>query len=206
METMARRLLVAVGFGILLASAVARGEQDYPRAMADTMASKVTAIATRGSLPPIAGTQPAPVRTSFTEAEANAYFEHYGPALLPAGVVDPRVSIADGNRVAARAVVDLDAVRKARERGWLDPLGYVTGSLEVKATGKLFAANGVGLFQFESGSVGGVAVSKALLQELISFYTATPEDPDGYQLGEPSPLPASIRAVEIKAGSATVVQ
>jgi hypothetical protein len=211
MEAMVRRLPALAGIGVLLWSSVGlvarEAMQDASRQQAEALAVKLAAIADRGELPPIPGVPPAPpVRTTLTEREANAYFAHFGAEILPPGVVDPRVTIGEGNRVTGRAVVDLDAVRKSKTRGWLDPLGYVTGSLEVTMAGRLYASNGVGLIRFESATVGGVSVSESLLQELITYYTATPETPRGYRLGELSPLPANIRAVELKPGVAVVVQ
>lgn len=210
---MTRGLSVVAGLGVLLLALPGLAAQDASRRDADAMAEKISAIALFGALPPIPGTttaspssDPTPVRTTLTEREADAYFRYYGPEILPPGLVDPRVRIGQANRVSGRAIVDLDAVRTSKARGWLDPLGYVSGSLEVTLAGHLYASGGVGLFRFESASVGGVGVSQALLQELITYYTATPENPGGYRLGEPSPLPANIRAVELKPGVAVVVQ
>ena len=201
-----RRWPFVAGMGLLLLPVVALTAQGLTKQQADSMAVKVQAIYVRGELPPGAGTAPAPLRTSFSQQEANAYFHHYGPQFLPAGLVDPRVAIADASRVQARAVVDLDRVRTAKHRGWLDPLAYVTGSVEVTLAGRLFAANGVGVIRFESATVGGVDVSESVVQELISFYTVTPENPRGFRLGEPFDLPSNIRAVQMAAGAATVVQ
>jgi hypothetical protein len=201
-----RRLLLLIGLGVLVAPGHFLASQALPRDDADAMAAKVQTIYVRGTLPPLPD-QPAPaIRTAFTQQEANAYFQHYGPEFLPQGLVDPRVTIGDGNRVAARAIVDLGRVRTAEARGWLDPLAYITGSLEVTLAGKLYAANKVGVIQFESATIGGVSVSEAVLQELITYYTVTPESPRGFSLGEPFELPSNITAVELKSGAATVVQ
>lgn len=195
-----------VALVVLASAAWLESRQELSRDDADSMAAKVATIVVRGSLPPLDSEEPIVVRTAFTEREANAYFRHYGPEFLPTGVVNPTVRIGQSNRVTARAVVNLDLVRESRKRGWLDPLAYVSGLIEVEGVARLLASNGMAVVEFESGSVGGVSVSESLLQEIITFFTATPEDPDGYQLGEPSPLPASIRAVELKPGMATVVQ
>jgi len=203
---MRRQLPVLVGLVVLASVAWLESRQELSRDEADSMAAKVATIVVRGSLPPLDAEEPIIVRTSFTEREANAYFSHYGPEFLPTGVVNPTVRIGQANRVTARAIVNLDLVRESRERGWLDPLAYVSGLIEVEGVARLLASNGMGVIQFESASVGGVSVSESLFQEIITFFTATPEDPDGYQLGEPEPLPASIRAVELKPGMATVVQ
>jgi hypothetical protein len=147
-----------------------------------------------------------PVRTSFTDDEINAYLETYGATVLPDGIADPRIRIGEGGRVTARGLVDLDAVRKSRERAWNDPLSYVTGSVEVVATGVLSSTEGLGVAAVESVTLGGLTVPQTLLEELIHFYTRTPERPQGFNLDEPFALPASIRRVVLESGRATVTQ
>jgi hypothetical protein len=167
------------------------------------MAKKLAAIAERGvaARPP----RPGPARTSFTDEELNAFLKHNADVLVP-GMKDPEVKVHDASRVSGRALVDLDAVREAKPRGWLDPLAYVAGSLEVTLAGQLRTAEGFGRFELESASVGGVPVSSGVLQELVSFYTKTPEQPDGINLDGPFPLPARVRAIELRPGTATIIQ
>jgi hypothetical protein len=198
------RELTLVAVLVVGLSAPSSMPQALTQAEADSMGRKVQLMMEQGEKPR-AKTAP-PLRTAFTEREVNAYFKHYGPAIMPPGVVDPQVTILDGGRVTARAVADLDAVRKSKERGWLDPMNLVTGSLEVKMAGKVVGANGVGVLQLESASVGGVPVSKALLRELVAFYTKTPENPDGFDIDKPFVMPVNIRSFETKLGAATVVQ
>jgi hypothetical protein len=200
---MARALTLVAAILVGL-NAPAAMPQALTQAEADSMGRKLQQMLEQGEKP--RPKTAAPVRTAFTEREVNAYFKHYGPVIMPAGVVDPQVTIFDGGRVAARAIADLDAVRKSKERGWLDPMGYVTGSLEVKMAGKVLGANGVGVLQIESASVGGVAVSKSVLRELVMFYTKTPENPTGFDIDKPFAMPVNIRSFETKLGGATVVQ
>ena len=47
---------------------------------------------------------------------------------MPVGIVDPTLHAAGNGRVTGRAIVDLDAVRTQKKRGWIDPLGYLTGA------------------------------------------------------------------------------
>jgi hypothetical protein len=200
---MAPRFVAAAGLLIALSSA-GQTVQPPPRDEADRLAHKLVAILETGEQPRPAAARP--VETTISEREANAYFHHYGPLFMPAGVEQTRVSIGDRGRLTARAVVNLDAVRKARERGWLDPLAYATGSLEVTAAGTVLGSNGTGVFQFESATVAGVSVSKALLQELVRFYTTSPELPNGFDLDKPFTLPSGIRSVRSTAGTAVIVQ
>ncbi len=85
-------------------------------------------------------------------------------------------------------------------------MGYLTGRLPVTASGHLTAQDGVGRFQLESAEVSGVTVPKAVLQELLSYYSRTPENPSGINMDDPFELPARIREIRVGTGTATVVQ
>jgi hypothetical protein len=146
-------------------------------------------------------------RTAVTESEVNAYLGYDGRAQLPAGVVDPAVSILGTGRLSGRAVVDLDAVRRAKaSQSWFDPTNYLTGKLPVTATGRLQTKNGTGRFELESASVGGVPVPKLLLQEIVSYYSRTSENPSGINIDDPFALPARIREIQVERGQAIIVQ
>jgi hypothetical protein len=194
-----RFAVLALASGMLLAAA-----QDLSQKDADLMGQKLMAVFERGTQqhPRVQK----PLRTSFTERELNAYLKFYGQAQSPAGIVDPRITIADTNRLEGRAVVDLDAIRKSKERGWLDPLGYVTGSMEVRAIGNLKTSDGRGTFELISATLGGMTIPKTLLQELVNYYTRSPELPAGFNLDQPFDLPHKIRQIDIQRGAATIVQ
>src|SRR5579864_6576120 len=103
------------------ASADVRSRRD-----ADAMKQKIDAINHYAEQP---GKQPR--RTTVTENELNAYLALEVKPQLPAGVLDPAVSILGTGRVTGRAIVDLDAVRNSRKTtgGLLDPMTYLTGRL-----------------------------------------------------------------------------
>jgi hypothetical protein len=146
-------------------------------------------------------------RTAVTESEVNAYLGYDGRAQLPTGVVDPAVSILGTGRLSGRAVVDLDAVRRAKtSKSWFDPTNYLTGRLPVTATGRLETGDGVGRFELESASVGGVPVPKLLLQEIVGHYSRTHENPSGINIDDPFALPARIREIQVERGHAIIVQ
>lgn len=190
---------------VLAAGAVLPAQDAAARGDALSMERKLVAIVTRGELP--AGAAPLPLqRTSFTDREVNAYFRVYGPEFLPEGVVDPRITIDRAGRVTARATVDLDRAVKPQERSWLDPLAWVSGQVEVASTGRLRASNGKGVLTIETATLNGVTIPVSLLQEIVSYYSRTPDQPTGFRLGEPFDLPSAIRAVETLPGRATVVQ
>ena len=171
---------------------------------ADSLDRKLDQILARGAKPPAKDSKPQ--RTTIADKEVNAYFAFQGKEYLPVGVTKPVVTIVDASRVEGRAIIDLDAVRKAKERGWMDLLSYVTGSVEIRAAGKLQSANGIGTFELESASIGGVPISKAFLQEVIAYYSRTADSPEGFNLDKPFKLPQQIQYVELKRGVAVIVQ
>ena len=169
---------------------------------AELLRQKVATISAHGERPGKQGR-----RTTVTEGEVNSYLVYDAKPQLPAGVVEPTVTILGTGRLSGRAVVDLDAVRHARaSQSWFDPTNYLTGRLPVSATGRLKTSNGVGQFELESASVGGVPIPKILLQEIISYYTRTPEKPSGIDLDDPFALPARIREIQVERGQAIIVQ
>lgn len=146
-------------------------------------------------------------RTPVTEREVNAYLAYDAGNQIPMGIVQPSISILGDGRVAGRAWVDLDTVRRMREpRSLLDPLRYMSGRLEVTASGLLRTREGVAHFDLESAAISGVTVPKLVLQELLSAYSRTPEDSDGLGLDDPFALPTNIREIEVGRGQAIVVQ
>jgi hypothetical protein len=146
-------------------------------------------------------------RTMVTENEVNSYLAYETQGQLPTGVVEPTVAILGPGRLSGRAVVDLDAVRKAKNpTSLLDPMNYLMGRLPVSATGSLKTSNGVGHFALESASVGGVPIPKLILQEIVSYYSRTAENPGGVSLDDPFALPARIREIQVERGQAIIVQ
>jgi hypothetical protein len=148
-----------------------------------------------------------PRRTLVTESEVNSYLVYEVKEQLPTGVVSPSVTILGTGRLSGRAVVDLDAVRKQKNpTSLLDPVNYLMGRLPVTATGVLTTSNGVGRFQLETASVSSIPIPKLLLQEIVSYYSRTPDKPSGISLDDPFALPARIREIQVQRGQAIIVQ
>lgn len=145
--------------------------------------------------------------TTVSEKEVNAYLNYEARPQLPAGVVDPSIAILGTGRLAGRAVVDLDAVRKSKNPTSLfDPTFYLTGRLPVTAAGVLRTSQGTGQFELQSATVGGVRVPKMLLQEIVSYYSRSATSPNGLGLDDPFPLPSRIREIQVERGQAVIVQ
>jgi hypothetical protein len=199
------RIRLVLALCALAAVQTSAAGQDLTRAEADSMEHKLVAIFGRATIPPRAGA--APLQTSFTDREVNAFFKFNGKDALPTGVVNPQVTIPSPGRIEARAIVDLDAVRLSEKRSLIDPLNLLLrGTVEVRAAGFFRAAQGVGTLQLESATCAGITIPKSLLQELITYYTRSPDLPAGFNLDKPFALPANIREVRTQRGAATVIQ
>jgi len=195
-------LLWAAAGALASVTAGLDADQRASKRDAELLRQKVATISAHGERPSKQGR-----RTTVTEGEVNSYLVYDAKPQLPAGVIEPAVTILGTGRLSGRAVVDLDAVRHARaSQSWFDPTNYLTGRLPVSATGRLKTSNGVGHFELESASVGGVPVPKMLLQEIVSYYTRTPEKPSGIGLDDPFALPARIREIQVERGQAIIVQ
>jgi hypothetical protein len=200
---MRRQLALTAASCGLLVSVLFAGGQTLTQRDADSLEQKLAVIVERGAA---AAPSSRALRTQLTEREVNAYFKYQGAAELPVGVVNPNLAILDKSRVTASVVVDLDAVRLSRERAWSDPLAWVSGKLEVRVVCRIEAANGTGKLDLETATLGGVSIPMTLLQELVTYYSRTPESPSGFNLNQPFELPQRIRQVELQRGSAVIVQ
>ncbi|MBI2188075.1 MAG: hypothetical protein HYU37_13310 [Acidobacteria bacterium] len=175
------------------------------RQSADAFAEKVAVIRRQGEVD--ARAAGAGRRTPVTQDELNSWFTFRAQPLLPNGVTQPEVTIVGQGRLAGQAIVDLDAVAKRRASGGaFDPWALVGGRVPVKVTGILHTRDGLGRLEIESAEVSGVPVPPTLLQELVSFYSRSPERPSGVRLDETFALPANIRQIEVGQGQAVVVQ
>ena len=195
-----RAALASCLVAVALAASVTAAAK-WSRADADAFQSKMVQIATHG----LAQKRPAK-KTTLLERELNAYIAVHGKSELPAGVVDPVVSILPDGRLTGRAIVDLDAVRTSEERGMLSPWTLLRGQVPVEAIGLLRTQKGVGAFTLESASVGGVPVPKAILQELVTYYSRSESQPKGINIEAPFRLPAEILEIRTAQGQALVVQ
>jgi hypothetical protein len=200
----ARRAALSVVILTLLAAGLAAaGQLQLTRRDADNLQKKLDLI-TRHSL--VRVERSAVRATTVSEQEVNAYLRYHAREELPVGLMDPYIWILGDGRLAGTAVVDLDAVRKQKERGWLDAAGYLTGRVPVRATGILKTQDGTGRFYLESAEIAGITVPKTVLQEIVSYYSRTPQQPQGVSLDAPFALPAAIREVRVDKGTAQIVQ
>jgi hypothetical protein len=182
---MSRADLIRRGFAaaslLVVAAATIHGDTAFTRRDADSLHRKLVQIGE-------AGVRAQPARE------------------IPAGVTEPYISIVGDGKLEGRATVDLDVIRRQKQREWTDPLGYVTGRVPVQAAGALDARDGIGRFTLESATIGGVPVPKSVLQELVSYYSRSAQNPTGVSLDAPFELPARIREIRVGQKQATVIQ
>ena len=204
------RSSVAIALGLAVAVQVS-AQQRYLKADADRCESKIGRINAFATAPKpkaaaAAATSGVGQTTQLTDTELNAYLRYQLKDQVPVGIVDPTLNALGDGRVAGGAVIDLDAVRKQRQRGWMDPLSYLTGSLPLTASGVLVTQNGVGRFQLESAAISGISIPKSLVQELLTHYSKSAQNPAGISMDDPFELPARIKEIRVGKGEAMVVQ
>jgi hypothetical protein len=197
-------LVIRLGLGVALVASLATtaGAQKPDVDATAPLLQKLDTIRRQGERP---DGRAKPV--TITEGDVNGYLQAAPPGDLPDGVVDPAISILGDGRITARAIVDLDAVRQeAKPASVLDPVTYLSGRVPVTATGVLTVNRGVGRFALESATAGGIAIPKLLLQYIVSYYSRTPDNPNGLSLDAPFLLPAHIREVTVERGRAIIMQ
>ena len=199
-----RRRAAILLFGVLLGLAPVATQGRLSKEDAARFQSKLTKIVGFGNTPAAKSAQAR--ATPVSDVEVNSYLRYLAADQVPVGIVEPVLNALGDGRVSGRAIVDLDAVRKQKTRGWLDPMAYLSGRLPVNASGRLSTKDGTGQFQLESADISGVTVPKAVLQELVTYYSRTPENPEGINMDAPFELPARIREIRVGTGTSTVVQ
>jgi hypothetical protein len=193
--------LVLIG---ALAIAPLAGQARVTKQDADRFKTKLTRIVQQGTAAPLRAA--APRTTPVSDVEVNSYLRFHAGDQIPVGILEPTLNALGDGRVSGRAIVDLDAVRKQKQRGWLDPMAYLTGRLPVTAAGRLTTKGGKGQFQLESAEVSGITIPKSFLQELVTHYSRTPENPAGIDMDAPFDLPSRIQEIRVATGTSTVVQ
>jgi hypothetical protein len=170
------------------------------RQQADSLARKISQITQQGAAKPAPGAR----RTEVSEDEVNSWFVYRGRPYLPAGVSNPSVNMLGDGTMRGVATVDLEAIgrRKSRGGGMLDLWSYLGGKVPIAVTGTLRTQDGRGRFDMQSAEVAGLPVPKALVQELVSAYTAD----DKVSLDSSFELPARIQYINVGRGQLVVVQ
>lgn len=191
-------------FGLLILSVAASTTSavQLSKEQGDRLERKIEEITKNGSAQPVRSR-----RTSTSELEVNSYLNFNLKDKIPRGLTNPQIAIVGDGQLAGRVFVDMDEFKRQRNSaGILDPLNYVSGQVPVTARGVLRTREGKGQFQLGSAEILGVPLPKPILQELVTFFSRTPENPNGFNIDAPFNLPAKIREVAVNRGEAVVVQ
>jgi hypothetical protein len=168
----------------------------------DPLQEKIDRIVVNGSKSPVP-----PRSTVFTEDEVNQILRVQMKEALPNGLSDPQVRLIGNNILAARVVVDFDEYKRQRQgRGSLGPLALLGGKLPVNARGVLHSRDGQGQIKLDTADANGIPLPPALVREMTAALSRSAHNPQGYDIEQPFPLPASIRAVRINPKEAVVTQ
>src|SRR5688572_15603619 len=198
---MTYRTISSGALALLIAVATVQAA-DTSRPLAETFAKKIAIINQHAE----ADVQSAR-RTTLTESELNSWFAFRAQPLIPTGLTQPKVTIVGNGKLLGSATVDLEAIGRQRGSGGsLDVWSYLGGRLPLNVTGVLHSKEGQGRFELQAADISGVPVPKTLLQELLSYYSRTPEKPQGVRLDDAFALPANIKQIEVGQGQAVVVQ
>jgi hypothetical protein len=168
----------------------------------DRLQQKIDAIVKNSALSPV----PAK-KTAVSELELNSYLNLNLREKVPPALSKPEVNLLGNGGLAGRVYVDIDEFKRQRgTRGLMDPFSYLSGEVPVTARGVLRTREGRGQFQLSSAEIYGVPLPYPVLQELVTFFSRSPERPRGFDLDSPFDLPAKIRGLVVTPGEALVVQ
>lgn len=191
-----------LGILLLVVAASNSAAPQISREQGNNLARKIDAINENA-----AAKLATPKRTAVTEPEVNSYLAFNIKEKIPRGLSQPQIRMVGDGQLAGRVLVDMDDFRRGRSSGGImDPLNYISGQVPLTARGVLTAHAGKGQFQLIGAEMNGVPLPKAIVQELVSFFSRTANNPNGFNLDEPFNLPAKIRAITVNPGEAMVIQ
>jgi hypothetical protein len=126
---------------------------------------------------------------------------------IPRGLTDPEILIVGDGGLSGRVLVDIDEFKRHRSYpDLMDPLAYISGKVPITARGVLRTRAGTGQFQLESAEILGLPLPKPFIQELVTFFSRTRGNPNGFDIDAPFNLPAKIQEVVINRAQAIIVQ
>ena len=209
-STERRGLLVAALMLAAAATCAVAADARFTKAGSDAFQRKLVTIVQGGTASTAATTASkgqGSKQTPILENELNSYLRYELREQVPAGVTEPTITILGDGRVSGSAVVDLDAVKQSRQStSWFDPMRLLSGKLPVTASGVLQTQQGTGRFTLESAEISGIPVPKTVLQQVVSYYSRSAQNPNGVNLDDAFELPARIREIRVQPGQAIVVQ
>lgn len=149
------------------------------------------------------GKMPAGTQVTFNEKELNAYVRVRAVEVVPEGLRDPRVEIAD-NRATGYATVNLAKMRHAQGQNMGRLMNWLLdGERPMKVTGRLNSSNGVGRVDLERVEIGGNVIEGRALDLLIRTFV-TPLYPQA-KVAQDFELGYRMDRIELRRGLARVI-
>lgn len=196
-----QRCILAAPLILVVAASIAAAIE-LSREQGDRLDRKIAEINKNASMEPVR-----PKQTPVSELEANSYLNFNLREKIPRGLTDPQVSFLGHGNLGGRVFVDIDEFKRHRgSGGMMDPLSYISGRVPLTARGVLRTQDGKGQFQLISAEIHRVPIPERLLQELVTYFSRSQDNPRGINIDEPFHLPAKIRQVIVNAGEAVVAQ
>ena len=170
------------------------------RAQAASLQSKIDDLARPPSKSPKAGKAARTVEIS--EEELNSYLNLSLLPTLPTAVNDVDVRL-ERDGVAAKGVVDIDAIKGRLSLSPWNPLSFLSGDLAVAVSGHYAnEKDGVGHVIVDEVRAGGVSLPVSMLELVVASFTKSPSLPQGFDLKAPFRLPEPVKRVRILPGRA----
>jgi hypothetical protein len=191
-----------LGLLILSSALSSTAAEQLSKEQGDRLERKIEEITKNASMEPVRSK-----RTPMSEPEVNSHLNFNLKDKIPRGLTNPQVTILGDGQLAGRVFVDIDEFKRNRNSGGIiDPLKYISGRVPLTARGLLRTQDGKGRFQLGSAEILGVPLPRPIVQELVAFFSRTPENPNGFDMDAPFNLPAKIREVVVNRGEAVMVQ
>jgi hypothetical protein len=135
-----------------------------------------------------------------TERQLNSYVRL--AAKLPPALTDLELGLQK-DRLLARGTLDLDQVKSKIPQG-AGLLGFLSGTVPVQLSGRLWSAEGTGKVEVEQATVAGISLPPSLVAQIVSQSTKNAKNPQGVDILAPFPLPYRARRVRLEPGRALV--
>lgn len=149
------------------------------------------------------GGQPAPPALVVSEGEINSYLNLSLGSKLPAGLADVQL-LLDRDRIAARAVVDLDKVReRTADAGRWSPISYLTGRVPLELKGRYrHGQEGFGSLEVEEIWLASFPIPVSLLEQVVSSAAPAGKNARPFDIQAPFRLPYAAKRLRVQKGQA----